>query len=104
MKPIAISLVIGALICISEAHAADPSRGELLYDTHCVACHTTQMHWRDQRLATDWNTLGAQVRRWQESVRLNWNEDDITAVTSYLNRLYYHFPDRSADKAVSQKP
>src|ERR1700757_114536 len=41
--------------------------GALLYETHCIACHTTQVHWRDQRLATDWTTLSAQVRRWQTS-------------------------------------
>lgn len=24
------------------------SRGELLYSTHCIACHSTQIHWREK--------------------------------------------------------
>lgn len=42
---------------LRDARAADAVRGELLYNTHCVACHSTKMHWRDQRLATDWKSL-----------------------------------------------
>lgn len=69
-----------------------PSRGELLYNTHCIACHTTHVHWRDQRLASDWGSLTHQVQRWQSNTHLGWNEQDVGAVASYLNTLYYHFP------------
>ncbi|MEO7549363.1 MAG: hypothetical protein ABIT82_13125, partial [Ramlibacter sp.] len=53
------------------------SKGELLYSTHCISCHTTQMHWRDDRKATDWDSLKAQVRRWQGNAGLTWSEGDI---------------------------
>ena len=72
--------------------ASAQSRGELLYTTHCIACHTTQMHWRDNRLAKDWNGLAAQVRRWQGTALLNWSEPDILDVTRYLNESIYRFP------------
>jgi hypothetical protein len=49
------------------------------------------MHWRDNKMATDWNSLEAQVRRWQAANMLQWNEDDIGEVTRYLNDSYYHF-------------
>jgi mono/diheme cytochrome c family protein len=75
---------------------ASPSRGQLLYDTHCIACHTTQVHWRDQRLASDWPTLKAQVRRFQGMAALQWSEDDVDAVTRYLNDSIYHFPSNQA--------
>jgi mono/diheme cytochrome c family protein len=68
------------------------TRGELLYTTHCVACHTTQMHWRDQRRATDWNSLKAQVRRWQATAQLGWSESDIAEVARHLNDTIYRFP------------
>ena len=68
------------------------SRGGLLYSTHCNACHTSEVHWRDQKLATDWNSLKAQVRRWQTSIGLVWSEEDITNVAHYLNAAYYKFP------------
>lgn len=77
-----------------------PTRGELLYTTHCIACHNSQMHWRDKRLATDWGSLQAQVRRWQGVAKLGWNEDDILEVTRHLNeRIYRYAP--SGDKVTS---
>jgi mono/diheme cytochrome c family protein len=69
-----------------------PSRGQLLYDNHCVACHNTQMHWRDKRQATDWASLKAQVRRWQAEARLGWSEDEIDDVARHLNDRIYRFP------------
>ena len=88
--------VLGLLLMASlGAHAqSDPSaeRGRLLYANHCVECHTQQMHWREQRRATDWATLRDQVRRWQGEARLGWSEDDIDAVARHLNNTFYRFP------------
>ena len=71
-----------------------PSRGELLYRTHCIACHTTEVHWREKRLATDWASLTAQVRRWQANVGLRWPDRTIEEVVRYLNATIYRFPDQ----------
>jgi hypothetical protein len=49
------------------------------------------MHWRDRRLATDWDTLKAQVRRWQDTAMLGWSDADIVEVTRHLNRTFYRF-------------
>lgn len=76
-------------------------RGELLYTTHCVACHTTQMHWRDKRLVTDWSALKAQVRQWQDTAGLGWNEADITRVALYLNQRHYGFQVNLYGRAAS---
>ena len=65
------------------------SRGQLLYGNHCIACHTTQMHWRDKKLVTDWPSLKVQVRRWQGTAQLNWSEEDIDDVARFLNDTYY---------------
>jgi mono/diheme cytochrome c family protein len=51
-----------------------PTRGQLLYSTHCIECHTTQMHWRTHKQARDWDSLKAQVRRWQATANLGWTE------------------------------
>ncbi|MDO9028812.1 MAG: cytochrome C [Hydrogenophaga sp.] len=67
-------------------------RGELLYSTYCGACHGEQLHWRDKKAATDWTSLTTEVRRWQAVGNLGWSEDDIAAVTRYLNTLHYHYP------------
>ena len=77
---------------LAQTGAPAKTRGALLYETHCIACHDTQVHWRDGKLATDWNTLKAQVRTWQATDRLGWSESDIVEVARHLNALYYRFP------------
>jgi len=72
-----------------------PSRGELLYTTHCIACHTTQVHWRDRRLVTDFASLVAQVGRWQRNTGLDWSGEEILDVVRYLNATIYRLPDPS---------
>lgn len=67
------------------------SRGKLLYATHCLACHTTQIHWRDGRSAIDWTSLELQVRRWQRAASLGRSDNDILDVTRYLNENIYRF-------------
>lgn len=79
---------------LRDAEAVDTSRGELLYKTHCVACHDANVHWRSQRLATDWKSLNVQVMRWQSAIQLNWDDADIASTASYLNSLYYQFPEK----------
>jgi hypothetical protein len=63
-----------------------------LYSTHCIACHSTQVHWRDKKLVTDQDSLQAEVRRWQKISRLGWDDNDIDEVAQYLNARYYHYP------------
>jgi mono/diheme cytochrome c family protein len=75
----------------ARAQADAPTRGQLLYETHCIACHTTQVHWRDAKTAADWASLRAEVRRWQATAQLGWSDDDITEVARHLNQRYYHF-------------
>ena len=44
----------------------DAGRGELLYPTHCIACHSIAMPWRDNRKAvTGWDSLQRQAEGWQ---------------------------------------
>jgi mono/diheme cytochrome c family protein len=86
------ALMFGVTLVAGQSSKVDEPRGELLYGTYCVGCHTTQVHWREKRLATDWTTLKAQVRRWQQNTGLGLSEDDIMAIARHLNGLYYHFP------------
>jgi mono/diheme cytochrome c family protein len=81
--------LVGAALCLA-APAYAQSRGELLYTTHCAACHSTQMHWREKKQVRDWPGLRAQVRYWQAQAMLAWSDDDIGLVARYLNDAYYH--------------
>lgn len=92
--------LIAALLALvaAAAQAQDGARGALLYETHCVACHNQQVHWRDKKLATDWPSLKAQVQRWQDAARLQWSEPDVEAVARYLNDTIYRYPEGSGSR------
>ena len=70
----------------------DATRGAMLYDNHCIQCHTQQVHWREKKLATDLETLITQVDRWQRASGLEWSKNDIEEVSRYLNGKYYYYP------------
>lgn len=86
------SLMFVAALAAGQGQSTDGPSGELLYSTYCIKCHTTQVHWREKKLATDWISLEFQVRRWQGNIGLSLGEDDVAAIARYLNGLFYHFP------------
>lgn len=94
-------ILAGATAAAQTDPAFREPRGELLYSTHCIGCHSVQMHWRDAKVATDWRSLKEQVRRWQNSSGLTWTDAEINAVARHLNTLYYHFP---PDERVARSP
>ncbi len=96
---LALALVAALAACSSPpaqtaaaASAPDTSRGRLLYENSCSACHTTQPHWRSQRLVSSWTGLVAQVTRWQGIAGLRWSGDEIRDVAFFLNEQFYHLP------------
>ena len=92
MRAAAAASALAAATALAQVvPGSDASRGELLYKTHCVGCHTEQVHWRDKKLATDWAGLKAQVTRWQTNTGLGWSDEEVADVTRYLNARYYHF-------------
>ena len=86
-----------ALLCLAGAIAVNAqtkdgiSRGELLYTTHCIACHSTQVHWRNRKVVKNWPGLQAEVGRWQKAAGLGWSDADVTEVARYLNTKHYRF-------------
>lgn len=99
----ATGLLLSMLFTATPANAQQ-ARGELLYSLHCVACHTTEMHWRDKKVATDFETLNFQVRRWQNNAGLGWSESDIRDVTRYLNESIYRYPQQPDPTAQRASP
>ena len=89
-------LAAGVLLCTG---AMAQNRGQLLYETHCIACHSAQVHWRDQLLARDWGSLRREVQRWQSIAALNWSEEDVNDVSRHLNQRYYRFSEPASPVA-----
>ena len=65
---LALALLFLAAAVTANAQTRDGiSRGELLYTTHCIACHSTQVHWRNRKVVKNWPGLQAEVGRWQKA-------------------------------------
>ena len=91
---LAVTLVLPIVqpVLAQEGSAVGSSRGQLLYEPHCIQCHTTQMHWRDQRVARDWQRLREQVDAWEARIGEHWTAEDVDAVARHLNATIYHYP------------
>ncbi len=96
-----LSTMLLCLVAVGQSAAQqrpEYRRGEQLYQAHCETCHSERVDWRAERQVADFSGLKFQVRRWQGNVMLNWSEDDISAVSHYLNLRFYFFP-AAADRA-----
>jgi mono/diheme cytochrome c family protein len=71
-----------------------PSRGQLLYENHCMACHESIVHIRTQQQVQSLPELQAQVGRWAEYLQLRWSKEEVEDVVDYLDRQYYQFASR----------
>jgi hypothetical protein len=90
-----ITFMLTGLCNVTVANALTKeglAHGQLLYSTHCIACHSTQLHWREKKSVKNWLSLKAEVTKWQRESMLGWNEEDVADVANYLNIQYYHFP------------
>lgn len=87
-----LAVLAGSGVAAHAQAVPAQSRGQMLYETHCISCHTTQVHWRNDRQAQDWESIKANVRRWQGNTGLQWGEADIAEVARHLNDTIYHYP------------
>jgi cytochrome c5 len=71
------------------ALAGDAERGRLLYENHCMVCHTSVVHVREDRKATTREEIRGWVERWQKELGLPWMSVDVDDVVEFLNNRYY---------------
>jgi len=76
----------------SAPGAPAPTRGQALYETRCIACHDRSVHRRESRQARDFAALRREVVRWSGTAGADWRDDEVDAVTGFLNDRYYRFP------------
>lgn len=65
--------------------------GENLHAQKCVRCHDDKVYKRKSRRMKSYKLLESQVRRCNVPAKANFDNDQITAVTDYLNNRYYKF-------------
>ncbi len=88
------SIAIAAMLWLSSAstNAADPNRGQAMYELRCIECHDTSVHGRQSRSAKNYEEIRSWVIRWNNTLGPLWDAEDIEDVSAYLNRRYYRYP------------
>jgi len=71
--------------------AADSAHGKALQQKNCMSCHDDGVYTRKERKITSLTGLDKQVRRCELSLGLQWFDDDVEDVVSYLNESFYKF-------------
>jgi hypothetical protein len=89
---LSLAVLLGALGTAQCAAAADPGRGQALYESRCTGCHNKSVHQRESRKATTFEGILAQVSRWNETLGGDWKAEDMEDVAAYLNQRYYKLP------------
>ena len=85
-------LLASGLATAATAASGDPAsseRGRLLYENHCVVCHTAKVHRRMPQLPLSVHELKQIISYWAYGEQLHWSEQDIADVADYLARTYY---------------
>lgn len=70
------------------------SRGQMLYENHCLGCHESVLFIRERRDVKTLPDLRKEVARWAAEAKAPWRETEIEEVVRYLNRAYYRLPER----------
>lgn len=73
------------------APVEQPSRGQLLYENHCMGCHESVTSIRTRRQIASLHALRDETARWASYAKLPWGSEEIDDVVDYLNNRYYRF-------------
>jgi hypothetical protein len=68
-----------------------PTRGQLLYEDHCMTCHESIVHIREDRRTRSLSGLRERVVNWAEFLHLHWGKEEVEDVVQHLNAYYYKF-------------
>jgi cytochrome c5 len=93
-----LGLSAAAALMLPSVAGADMERGRLLYENHCMFCHASTVHVRDQRKTRTPAELRARIQQWSGELKLHWQENDVNDVFLYLNNRYYRFAPEAAPR------
>jgi hypothetical protein len=72
--------------------AADAAHGRALYEARCGGCHDRSVHARTVRAARSFDEVRGYVVNWDRQIGRLWRDEEVDAVTRYLNERYYRYP------------
>lgn len=92
----AAAIVLGA--ALTQPALAEVDAGAL-HAENCTSCHASltggdpnKIYTRENRRVKTLDGLSKQVKRCELSLGLQWFDDQVAAMTTYLNDNYYQFP------------
>jgi len=65
--------------------------GATVYKASCTKCHSTTVHTKSNRTVKSLDSLQKRVAKCNAKVGTNLTDDEISAVSTYLNTTYYKF-------------
>lgn len=84
-------LLSGLLLSPVAVFSIDVQRGKALYENHCIKCHESTLHLREDRRAKTVEDVRSQVVRWSQELGLGWGYQEIEDVRQYLSSTFYNF-------------
>jgi type II secretory pathway pseudopilin PulG len=95
MTSLLVSLLVFAALAagvlFASARALPAAEEEESLNSGQAACQASQAYWRELGQARDWESLKAQVRRWQERTAPGWSESEVEQVARNLNQAVFRF-------------
>jgi cytochrome c553 len=79
-----------ALMATTSARA-DNTKGQVLHNQYCVACHSDSVYKRDDRRVTNLQSLQQQVSTCSHAQVKELTSEQLTDIVDYLNATYYKF-------------
>jgi len=77
------------LLVPGVAEAQDISRGQLLYETHCVVCHREGLHDRQNSKVATYTDLRRQVERWTKETKRSFSAAEREDLIEFLDATHY---------------
>ena len=87
------SIIIGFTAAVALSEPDSLARGHLLYENHCLSCHESQVHIRNNHKAHSLKDVQHEVMRWSEELKLPWQASEIRDVSGFLYQTYYRSND-----------
>jgi mono/diheme cytochrome c family protein len=85
------------LACMAAgASAQDVSRGALLYETHCIACHREGLHDRRNSKVATYADLRFQVERWTAQTGRAFTASEREDLIEFLDASHYRLDRRQS--------
>ena len=91
MNKFTTGFIFITLIATAPVAALSSTDGKAIYNKSCTGCHGTDVFTRPDRRVKNMSKLKSRVKQCSYAVEAKWFDEEINAVTDYLNNDFYKF-------------